>query len=71
MHHQAAAIDLVAMPAAEIIRAMPRIQEPMKINRKHAPDETVPQKFFDLRTRRRVTIIERDAHTTPGSRLRF
>ena len=67
MHQQAAAVALLPVPAAEIVRAMFGIQQPFKVHRKHLADGAVHQQFANFAVVRRIAVVE--GHTHFAARL--
>ena len=60
--HQAAGVFLVAVPAAEVVGAVQRVQQPVEIDREHVADLAAHQQVLDLRARRRIAVVEHHAH---------
>ena len=60
--HQAAGDFLLAVPAAEIVRAVQRVQQPVKIHGHDVADGAAHEHVLDLRARRRIAVVEQHAH---------
>src|SRR5690554_2549936 len=58
MNQEAAAVALIPVPAAEIIRSMLGIKQPFKVDRGHIANYPVPDEFSDLSIMRSVPIVE-------------
>ncbi len=71
VHRQATGVFLPAMPAAKVIDAVVGIQHPMKVYREHVADDSAHQQVFDLRSRRRITIVESHRAFSTGAFLRI
>ncbi len=60
--HEAAGDFLLAVPAAEIVRAVQRVQQPLEVHREHVADDAAHQQVLHLRARGRVAVVEQHAH---------
>jgi hypothetical protein len=69
VHPQGSALGPVAMPAAEIVGAVRRVEVPRKIDGRDLPDLARHQDFLDLLVLRRVAIVEGDDHLLAGALL--
>jgi len=58
VHHQAAGILFLAVPAAEIIGAVTGIEHPVKIDGEDVADGPLHEQILDLGARRRIAIVE-------------
>ena len=66
MHQQAAAVALLPVPAAEVVRAMFSIKQPLKMHRVNLADGVIHQQFTHFAVVRRIAIVEGDAHGFAG-----
>src|SRR5271166_228694 len=62
VHEQATGICLVAMPAAEIVGAVMRVELPLEIDRGDMPDDARLQHLLQQGTRRRIAVVEGDCY---------
>ena len=70
VHHQAAGVLLVAMPAAEVVGAVAGVEQPVEVHREHLADDAGHEQVLDLGARRRVAVVEGDPHVRPVLLLR-
>lgn len=69
VYHDPAGVLLVAVPAAEVVRAMKGVEQPVEIDRENVSDHPVHQELFDLGAGRGVAVVEGDLAVTPGAFL--
>ena len=70
VNKQPTRIFFFAVPPSKIICAVVRVEQPVKVHREHVADHAAHQQIFDLRARRRIAVIERDATTPACAALR-
>jgi len=66
---QAAGIFRIGMPAAEVVGAVLGVQIPVEVDRGDPADFAGIEQFLDLRSRRRIAIVE--GHVDPATRALF
>ena len=59
MHEQAAAVALIAVPSAEVVGAMLRVQQPFEVNGVYFADRAVANQLANLGMMRRIAVVER------------
>ena len=67
VHQEPAAVALVAVPPAEVIRAVARVEHPLEVHASHLADGAGLYDLEYLRVVRRVPVIESYAHVLPCS----
>jgi hypothetical protein len=67
VHHEPAADLLLAMPAPKIVRAVHRVEQPVKIDRQHVADRVLHEQILHLGARRRIPVVEQHPHVAPAA----
>ena len=70
VHLQAAGIGLAPVPAAEVIRAVGGVEQPMEIDREHVADHAGHEQVLELGGGRGVAVVEGDAQVAPAAPAR-
>ena len=66
VHQQAAAVALFTVPAAEVVRAVLGVEQPLKVNGSDVANHPLHQQFTHFAVVRRVAIVKGHAHGMPG-----
>ncbi|CAM5680368.1 hypothetical protein SAFG77S_03604 [Streptomyces afghaniensis] len=66
VHHQAAAVVLLAMPAAEVVGAVPHVEQPLEVDGEHLADRSVGEQGADLLVHGVEAVVEGDGQTVAG-----
>lgn len=66
VHHQPAGVRLVAVPAAEVVGAVPHVEQPLEVHRAHLADRAVGEQLAQLLVQGVVAVVERHPHLPPG-----
>jgi len=67
--HQAAGVVLVAVPAAEVVRAVAGVEQPFEMDAGDLADDSGVDDLFDLGVARSVTVVEGDGEVLAGALL--
>ena len=67
VHHQAARIGLVGVPAAEVIGAVDGVEQPGEVDRDDVADLARHQELLDLGARRGIAVVEGDTDLAAGA----
>ena len=69
VHHQAAAVGLVAVPAAEVVRAVAGVEQPLEVDAGDLADDAGLEHLLDLAVARRIAVVEGDGQLAAGPLL--
>ena len=67
VHQKSSTVVLVPVPAAEVVRAVLSIEQPLKMDRVHGADGVVGDQFPDFRIVRGVAVVERYTKMTASA----
>ena len=65
VHQQAAGVVLVAVPAAEVVGAVARVEQPLEVDRADLADRAGAQQGVQLAVDRVVAVVEADGDRPP------
>jgi hypothetical protein len=66
VHQQAAAVVLLAVPAAEVVGAVPYVEQPLEVDRQHLADGAVGEQAADLLVHGVEAVVEGDGEGVAG-----
>ncbi len=69
VHQQAAGVALVAVPAAEVVRAVAQVEQPLEVHRSDLPDDARAQQVAQLAVDGVVPVVEADGDPAAGALL--
>ncbi len=66
VHHQASAVLFLAVPAAEVVGAVPYVEQPLEVDRQHLADRALGEQGADLLVHGIEAVVEGDGQGVAG-----